>query len=232
MAPGLFWVLSLVAVLAVIATPVSVSPSQILPDAQLYTLRANWYAYSRMDSQLVLITSHSSRQPWHGRSLVTLPTTQRLGLENFTVFPVTPPLRFLPIRVRDDDNKFALRGDGSGDDLSQTPYLTALANKATRTVSLKIVYLPTPLRESFETQIDDCPEGYDCIADQWMFDEDSSGDGQVLYNMQFAGFKGKWFPFKDAGKEGWHVYWKGDFGEYISINFDLVPLPQDGRGSD
>lgn len=43
---GLFWVLLLVAVLAVIATPVSVPPSRILPDAQLYTLRANWYAYS------------------------------------------------------------------------------------------------------------------------------------------------------------------------------------------
>ena len=199
--------------------------STLYPSSQLVCLLSNG---------LATCANHLSqfRQPWHGRSLVTLPTTQRLGLENFTVFPVTPPLRFLPIRVRDDDNKFALRGDGSGDDLSQTPYLTALANKATRTVSLKIVYLPTPLRESFETQIDDCPEGYDCIADQWMFDEDSSGDGQVLYNMQFAGFKGKWFPFKDAGKEGWHVYWKGDFGEYISINFDLVPLPQDGRGSD
>ena len=180
-----------------------------------------------MDLQLVLITSHSTRQPWHGRSLVTLPTTQRLGLENFTIHPAMPPPQFLPIRIRDDDNKYALRGTDSNDDLSRTPYLAALANQATRTVSLKIVYLPTPLRESFETQIEDCPKGYECTADQWVFDEDDSGDGQILYNLQFAGFTGKWFPFKDAGKEGWHVYWKGDLGVHISVNFDLVPLPQD-----
>jgi hypothetical protein len=42
MVSGLYWALPLVAVLAVIATPVSVPPSRILPDAQLYTLRANW----------------------------------------------------------------------------------------------------------------------------------------------------------------------------------------------
>ncbi|KAG9201936.1 hypothetical protein G6514_005131 [Epicoccum nigrum] len=154
-----------------------------------------------MDFQIVLITFHSSRQPWHGRSLVTLPTTQRLGLENFTVHPATPPPQFIPVRIRDDDNKFALRGDDSGDDLSQTPYLAALAHKATRTVSLKIVYLPTPLRESFETLAEACPEGYECTTDQWVFDEDDSGDGQILYNLQFAGFQGKWVPFKDAGKE-------------------------------
>jgi hypothetical protein len=224
---GLFWVLPLVAVLAVIATPVSIPPSRIMHDAQLYTLRANWYDCTLMDFQIVLITFHSSRQPWHGRSLVTLPTTQRLGLENFTVHPATPPPQFIPVRIRDDDNKFALRGDDSGDDLSQTPYLAALAHKATRTVSLKIVYLPTPLRESFETLAEACPEGYECTADQWVFDEYDSGDGQILYNLQFAGFQGKWVPFKDAGKEGWHVYWKGDLGWHRSINFDLVPVPQD-----
>ena len=180
-----------------------------------------------MKLQPALTTSHSTRQPWHGRSLVTLPTTQRLGLENFTIHPETPPPQFLPVRIRDDDNKYALRGTDSGDDLSRTPYLAALANQATRTVSLKIVYLPTPLRESFETQIEECPEGYECTADQWVFDEDDSGDGQILYNLQFAGFTGKWFPFKDAGKEGWHVYWKGDLGVHISVNFDLVPIPQD-----
>jgi hypothetical protein len=60
MVSGLYWALPLVAVLAVVATPVSVPPSRILPDAQFYTLRANWYAYSRMDLLLVLITSYST----------------------------------------------------------------------------------------------------------------------------------------------------------------------------
>ena len=62
-----------------------------------------------MDLQPALITSHSTRQPWHGRSLVTLPTTQRLGLENFTIHPETPPPQFLPVRIRDDDFKVSFQ---------------------------------------------------------------------------------------------------------------------------
>lgn len=142
--------------------------------------------------------------------------------------PETPPLKFLPIRIRDDDNKFALRGDDIGDDLSRTPYLAALVNEATRTVSMKIVYLPNPLRESFETQTDACPEGYHCSADQWEFSSIASNDDPVYYDLKFAGFKGRWEPFKDAGKEGWHVYWKGNGGLTNPIQLDLVPLLQPG----
>lgn len=162
---------------------------------------------------------------------MSLPTSHRLGLENFTVHPETPGLQFLPIRLRDDDDKYALRGFSVGDDLSRTPYLAALTNNATRTVSLKIVYLPTPLRESFETQTDACPEGYDCTADQWTFDEPTptAGDSQqTCYNLKFSGFNGVWEPFKDAGKEGWHVYWKGNAGMHHPVQFDLVPFI--GRG--
>lgn len=155
---------------------------------------------------------------------MNLPTSHRLGLENFTVNPETPPLKFLPIRLRDDDNKFALRGYDSGDDLSRTPYLAALTNTATRTAGLKIVYLPTPLRESFETQTDACPEGYDCTADEWEFDDIAAGDSQTYYNLKFSGFKGRWEPFKDAGKEGWHVYWKGNAGVHHPVQLDLVPV--------
>lgn len=161
---------------------------------------------------------------------MNLPTSHRLGFENFTVNPKTPGLKFLPIRLRDDDDRYALRGEGVGDDLSRTPYLAALTNNATRTVSLKIVYLPTPLRESFETQTDACPNGYDCTADQWTFDAPATGDLQpggsqkTYYNLKFGGFKGNWEPFKDAEKEGWHVYWKGNAGMHHPVQLDLVPV--------
>lgn len=151
-----------------------------------------------------------------------------MGLENFTTNPQTPPLKFLPVRIRDDDNKYALRGDSVGDDLSRTPYLAALTNKATRTVSLKIVYVPTPLRESFDTQTGACYEGYDCTADQWVFADlgSVSGRSQVYHDLRFGGFPGRWEPFKDAGTEGWHVYWKGNPGVHHSVQFDLVPVLQ------
>ena len=106
----------------------------------------------------------------------------------------------------------------------RTAYLAALTKNATRTVSLKIVYLPTPLRESFETQTGVCPEGYDCSADHGTFDEINDG---VYHDFRFEGFKGKWGPFKDAGKEGWYVYWKGDAGVHHPVHLDLVPVTQD-----
>ena len=167
----------------------------------------------------------SSAEPWHGRDLVDLPTGHRLGLENFTVSPETPGLKFLPIRLRDDDDKFALRGESSDDELSRTPYLAALTNKATRTASLKILYLPNPLRESVETQTDACPDGYECTADQWTFNEPASAASEAsYYNLKFGSFRGRWEPFKDAGKEGWHVYWKGNAGVHHPVQFDLVPV--------
>ncbi|KAJ4334415.1 hypothetical protein N0V87_006849 [Didymella glomerata] len=197
---------------AVIGTPVP--QAWTFRPTQLFTLRAN-----------------CSDGPWNGRHLVNLPTGHRLGLENFTVHPETPGIEFIPIRLHDDDNKYALRGISVGDDLSRTPYLAALTNNATRTVSLKIVYVPTPLRESFETQTDACPEGYDCTADQWTFDEPTPIPGnsqQAYYNLKFGGFTGVWAPFKDAGKEGWHIYWKGDAGMHHPIQFDLVPAISGG----
>ncbi|KAL1605902.1 hypothetical protein SLS59_003023 [Nothophoma quercina] len=138
-----------------------------------------------------------------------------------------PLLQFLPIRIREDENRYALQGVYVGDDLSRTPYLAALANNATHTVSMKIVYLPSPLQESFDTHTDACPEGYDCTADQWTFGDDNPmvGDTQSIhYDFRFGGFKGKWKPFKDAGKEGWHVYWKGNAGIHHPVQFDLIPV--------
>lgn len=156
-----------------------------------------------------------------------LPSTNRLGLENFTVNPETPPLKFIPIRLRNNGNEYALRGMDMGDDLSRTPYLAALTNNATRTVGLKIVYIPTPLRESFETQPDACPEGYDCTADQWTLSDDNNG---IYPNLRFEGFDGQWEPLKDTDKEGWHVYWRGNSDIQHPVQFDLVPVTKENDG--
>lgn len=110
-----------------------------------------------------------------------------------------------------------------GDDLTKTPWLTALkANGGTRTVSLKISYLPSPTRESFKANPDMCSDGFECIADEWILNRpDAKG---IYTNLRFAGFNGKWEPFGDAAPEGWHVYWKGNAGLYHPIELDLVPL--------
>ena len=78
------------------------------------------------------------------------------------------------------------------------------------------------MRSSFKSNPEACPDGYECIADQWEMD-DAGKDG-VYSDFRFAGFKGKWEPFKDAAPEGWHVYWKGNAGLTHPIQLDLVPL--------
>jgi hypothetical protein len=55
---------------------------------------------------------------------------------------------------------------------------------------------------------------------------DEAGSGMVRPNFRFAGFDGKWEPFKDAAPEGWHVYWKGNSGLYHPIQLDLAPLDE------
>lgn len=85
------------------------------------------------------------------------------------------------------------------------------------------MYLSTPLHESFETQTDACPAGYDCTADQWTLGEFDDG---IYPDLKFGGFKGRWEPFKDAGRDGWHVYWKGNAGVHHPVQFDLVPVVQ------
>ncbi|KZM28229.1 uncharacterized protein EKO05_0011070 [Ascochyta rabiei] len=199
------------AIFAIVLALVIVGVTNPVPQTTTWNLR---------DSQLYSLRANSPGKPWNGRYLVNLPSTKRPGLENFTVHSETPPLKFLPIRLRDNDNKYALRGGGWGNYLSRAP-LAALTNNATRTVTLKIVYLPTPLRESFETQTDACPGGYDCTADQWTL---GGLDYDVYRDFRFGGFRGRWEPFKDVDKEGWHVHGKGNTGIQHPLQFDLVPV--------
>jgi hypothetical protein len=156
---------------------------------------------------------------------VALPTSHQLGLENFTVSPTTPPLKFRPIRVA--KGNYALRGEGDHDENNQAPFLVALkSTTGTRTASMAIVYISTPnLRRRFEPIADACPQGYECVADQWTFDD--ADEDTVRPNFRFAGYEGTWEPFKDAGAEGWHVYWKGNAGVYTPIGLDLVPMKGD-----
>jgi hypothetical protein len=142
---------------------------------------------------------YSSREPWHGRHLVALPSSHSLGLENFTNSPTTQPVKSGPIKAA--NGKYALRGEGGSVDPIRFPYLAALnSTTGTRTTNMAIVYAqkPTLLSETFKVEI--CPEGYDCVVDQWIFDE--AGADVVHYNFRFAGYRGNWQPFKDAGKKG------------------------------
>jgi hypothetical protein len=76
---------------------------------------------------------------------------------------------------------------------------------------------------SFTINPDTCPEGYECVVDQWTFD---AAVDMAYPNFRFVGFKGNWKPFKDAGKEGWHVYWKGDTGVHAPIHLDMVSMAE------
>lgn len=60
-----------------------------------------------------------------------------------------------------------------------------------------------------------------CAVDQWLFD---AAVDNVYANFRLADFDGSWMSFKDAGTEGWHVYWKGDAGSTHAIQIDIVPM--------
>jgi hypothetical protein len=152
---------------------------------------------------------------------VALPTSHQLGLENFTVHPETPPLKFIPVKVT--NGNYALQGEGRSDNLSEISFLAALKSKAgTHTASMAIVYMSRPNDRSNKFYLNACPAGYECIADQWTFDDPQAD--LLRADFRFAGFNGKWDSFKDAGDEGWHVYWKGNAGLFHPIQLDLAPV--------
>jgi hypothetical protein len=101
-------------------------------------------------------------------------------------------------------------------------YLAALeSTTGTRTMSLAIVYAQKPSLHLYKFEPDTCPKGYECVVDQWMFGE--AGTDMVHRDFRFADYQGSWRPFKDAGQEGWHVYWKGDTSLDHPIQMDLAP---------
>jgi hypothetical protein len=167
------------------------------------------------------LTLYSSGEPWRGRRLVALPSSHQLGLENFTISPTTQPVKFRPIKAA--NGKYALRGEGGSVDPIGFPYLAALkSTTGTRTTSMAIVYAQKPTLLSDTFKIETCLEGYDCVVDQWIFEK--AGANMVHYDFRFTGYHGNWQPFKDVGKEGWHVYWKGNTGLNHQIQLDLAPI--------
>jgi hypothetical protein len=135
-----------------------------------------------------------------------MPSSRQLGLENLTILSPTPPLKFRPLKLL--NGNYALQGEIDGDDPSKTSYLAALiSNEGTRAASM--------------ASLDTCPKGDKCIADRWTF---ARSINSVYPDFRFAGFEGRWEPFKDAGREVWHLYWKGDFGPHHSIQLALVPV--------
>lgn len=62
-----------------------------------------------------------------------------------------------------------------------------------------------PSEENVEEE-EACPEGYECSTDQWTFITVSNSG----FDFKYTGFQGAFEPVKDAGEEGWHVYWKSN----------------------
>jgi hypothetical protein len=141
---------------------------------------------------------NSPNKPWHNRYLIPLPTTRNLGLENFTTHPTTPPLYIEPIALPND--VYALRVTDAGDDLSKTPYIAALEDHrysyTPDVIGLKTVYASSPVSE-----VEGCPEQLACITTGFSVYED------VGRKLAYGGFEGGWKAERDAGTEGWHVYW-------------------------
>jgi hypothetical protein len=133
---------------------------------------------------------------------------------------MTPPVKFRPVKVA--NGNYTLQGEGDDKDPLGMPYLSALKSTlGTRTTSMAFIYAHKSIQHSFNVEVDTCPEGYECIFDQWTFEDGSTN--MVYLNFRFAGYQGKWEPMKDVKKEGWHVYWKGNAGLSHPIQLDLVP---------
>ncbi|KAF2746202.1 hypothetical protein M011DRAFT_88526 [Sporormia fimetaria CBS 119925] len=181
---------------------------------------------------------HAPEQPWHHRHIIQLPSTRLLGLENFTRRPETTPVTVLPIQIP-DKAEYALRVPDRGDDLSRTPYVSALLPKDTArgSVSLRIIYIPDPRDETIGRNPDACPGGKKCAASAFVLygmdspnPEDGVVEEKLLGKLAYSGFEGHWEAVKDAPRsEGWHLYWKptegaGDVELGTKIEIDVVSV--------
>ena len=136
-----------------------------------------------------------------------------------------------PVKIP-NDSTYALKLPFSGDDLSHTPYIAALATMATRTANLGEIYVPDPTKETLDLKPSACPPEKECIADSFSLytynsideAENVSASGS-LGRLSFEGFPGRFVVVKDAPKnEGWHIYWKSDDGQGAQIEIDVVPV--------
>ncbi|KAF2475777.1 uncharacterized protein BDR25DRAFT_300758 [Lindgomyces ingoldianus] len=181
------------------------------------------------------LRANAPNTPFHNRPVVRFPQSHMLGLENFTVHPATTPVYFLPIPIPGKET-FAMQVPYSGDDMSETPYVTAIVSKGSHTASMKILSMPDPTATSTK---DGCP-GVEvtCVADQWSV---SGGHpGVAMKGLKYEGWKGGWSVVKDAGTEGWHIYWvakgeaakaKRQFGmaSVHDVDVDVVPVEAEGE---
>jgi hypothetical protein len=65
---------------------------------------------------------------------------------------------------------------------------------------LKTIYAPSPVKEN-EGQVEGCPDEFACVPNAFNIYENGSR------RLAYGGFEGSWKAEKDAGIEGWHVYW-------------------------
>ncbi|ORY11299.1 hypothetical protein BCR34DRAFT_327148 [Clohesyomyces aquaticus] len=143
---------------------------------------------------------NAGKTQWHHQPLSQLPKSKLLGLENITrEHPVpTPPLNFLPIDIPGTDSRFAMQVPYSGDDLSKTPYITAVSWKGSSTAAMKVLFMSDPTEESVK---EGCPVGnVVCVADAWS----TSGRNEegVRKRLEYGGWQGAWGVFADAGVRG------------------------------
>ncbi|KAF2636953.1 hypothetical protein P280DRAFT_408383, partial [Massarina eburnea CBS 473.64] len=137
------------------------------------------------------------KEPYHNRHVTILPESQTLGVENFTIHPESAPVLFT--RVNLGSGRFALRGQLSGEDSSETPFIAAMVpTSGAGDYALMFVNTPDPSEESIANEPEACPEGFKCVADQWM-------GGPSLGFRSPGG--GKFEPVKQAS-EGWIMYWR------------------------
>ncbi|KAF2684393.1 hypothetical protein K458DRAFT_431357 [Lentithecium fluviatile CBS 122367] len=160
---------------------------------------------------------NAPNEPYHQRHLVLLPNSYRLGLENFTVHPTTPPVTFTPVRLA--SGRYALRGTPAASaGASETPYIAVFTAKdGSRPATMGVVLAPGSSKEEIDAEPEACENGFECRADVW-----TGVDGGKL---EYAGKTGTWEPVKEA-PEGWVVYWKGagDGEVYHPITLEIVPV--------
>jgi hypothetical protein len=175
------------------------------------------------DYRTITHPSYSAKEPYHHRHLVLLPNSWRLGLENFTIHPETPPVTFTPERL--SSGNFALRGTYTYDTgATEMSYIAALiAKDGARPITMGLVFAPAPDQGTIDNEPEACPDGFECKADVWT--------GVAGGELKLGSEAGVFEPIKEA-PEGWVVYWKGsgDGKVYSPVRLEVVPVEKSGSG--